>query len=317
MPTNRKPISRAVRYRLSFWEKLSLEYGEADHRPGFRSDDERRKAWMHHRSWMLARCRDGRRPQAYWDYEAPLPEPDDCSYRQAALWSAGLLSLEERHQLQASWRKAFEEAQPRDFTCVVAPARSSKARPPVARGIKTTVFRDSYSAGGRRNAAVATGPSANSKRHPRPSPGALEAKGMPRATFLSNARTLARMPPDAADLAGFAAPAHIPAAVVKNRRTVVPDSDVPREVGIVSHFNRGCGYSPICCLGLVGENEAHLFERHRSPFVGLGLSAPQAFRVRATPQPSKAAPKFGGRVPYLTRVIFTLKRPLLHLPSPP
>ena len=40
MPTNRRPISRVVSYRLSFWEKLSLEYGEADHRPGFRSDDE-------------------------------------------------------------------------------------------------------------------------------------------------------------------------------------------------------------------------------------------------------------------------------------
>jgi len=126
MPTNRRPISRAVRYRLSFWEKLSLEYGEADHRPGFRDDAKRRAAWLHHRHWMLARCRDGRRPRAWWDYEAPIPEPDDCRYRQAALWAAGLLTLEERHQLQASWRKAFEEAQARDFSCVVAPGEVLK-----------------------------------------------------------------------------------------------------------------------------------------------------------------------------------------------
>jgi hypothetical protein len=126
MPTNRRPISRAVRYRLSFWEKLSLEYGEAHHRPGFGDDAKRRAAWLRHRQWMLARCRDGRRPAAYWDYEAPIPEPDDCSYRQAALWTAGLLTLEERQQLQATWRAAFEEAQARDFCVVVAPGELLK-----------------------------------------------------------------------------------------------------------------------------------------------------------------------------------------------
>jgi len=126
MPTNRKPISRAVRYRLSFWEKLSLEFGEAEHRPGFRSDAERRKAWLHHRQWMLARCRPGFRPRAFWHYEASVPQPDDCRYREAALWAAGLLTLEERHQLQASWRAAFEEAQARDFCVVVAPGELLK-----------------------------------------------------------------------------------------------------------------------------------------------------------------------------------------------
>jgi hypothetical protein len=73
-----------------------------------------------------ARCRDGKRPQAFWDYQAPIPEPDDCSYKPAALWAAGLLTLEERQQLQASWRAAFEEAQVRDFCVVVAPGELLK-----------------------------------------------------------------------------------------------------------------------------------------------------------------------------------------------
>jgi hypothetical protein len=116
MPTERIPISRHLRHRLSHWEELSLEYGEAPyHRPGFRDDDARRAAWIRHRGWFMARCRRGQRPQAWWDYECPIPRPDVYEYQKAALWEAGLLTPEERVELEGEWRAEFEQAQAPDF----------------------------------------------------------------------------------------------------------------------------------------------------------------------------------------------------------
>jgi len=122
MPTDRKPISRHLRHRLTGWEELSLEYGEARyHRPGFRDDDARREAWFRHRDWLMARCRRGRRPAAYWDYEAPDLRPDVYEYEKAALWEANLLAPEERSQLEAEWREEFEQAQAPDFWHCLGP----------------------------------------------------------------------------------------------------------------------------------------------------------------------------------------------------
>jgi hypothetical protein len=104
------------------WEELSLKYGEARyHRPGFQDDDARREAWMRHRGWILARYRRGRRPEAWWDYEAPIPRPDVYEYEKAALWEANLLTPEERVELEAEWREDFEAAQAPDFWLCTAP----------------------------------------------------------------------------------------------------------------------------------------------------------------------------------------------------
>ena len=121
MPTDRKPISRHLRHRLSGWEQLSLEYGEANHRPGFRDEDARRAAWIRHRDWLMARCRHGRRPEAWWDFEAPIARPDDFDYEKAQLWEANLLTPEERAELEAEWREDFEAAQTPDFWLCVGP----------------------------------------------------------------------------------------------------------------------------------------------------------------------------------------------------
>jgi hypothetical protein len=125
MPTDRKPISRHLRHRLTGWEELSLEYGEARyHRPGFGDDDARREAWFRHRDWLMARCRRGRRPEAWWDYEAPIPRPDDFDYQKAALWEANLLTPEERTELEGEWRADFEDAQTPDFWLCVGPGEN-------------------------------------------------------------------------------------------------------------------------------------------------------------------------------------------------
>jgi hypothetical protein len=111
MPTNRTPLYRHPRHRLSFFEELSLEYGEAAHRPTFASDTERQAAWARHRNHLMRRWRHGWRSQAWWDYEAPIPLPRDQEYEKAALWEANLLSDAERAELEACWREEFERAQ--------------------------------------------------------------------------------------------------------------------------------------------------------------------------------------------------------------
>jgi hypothetical protein len=115
MPTNRTPLHRHPRHRLSFEQERSLEFGEYGGAPAFPSGAARREAWMRHRDHFLRYCRYGQRPQAWWDYEAPIPYPRDHDYRQAALWEAGLLSDQERKELEAEWREHFEKAQEPGF----------------------------------------------------------------------------------------------------------------------------------------------------------------------------------------------------------
>jgi hypothetical protein len=115
MPTNRTPLYRHPRHRLSFVQEQSLEYGEFRGPPAFPSKAARREAWMRHRAYLLRRCRHGWRPAAWWDFEAPFKRPRDHEYEKAVLWEAGLLSDEERAELEQAWREYFEQAQQPGF----------------------------------------------------------------------------------------------------------------------------------------------------------------------------------------------------------
>ena len=123
MPTNRRPLRRPLRGHLTLWQKLSLEYGEADHRPGFPSDAERRAAWTWHRHRLLAlpRYQRGKRPDAWWCFEAPIPRPDEREDEPAALYAAKLLGEAERAAVVAEWRAEFEGAQEPDFRLCTGP----------------------------------------------------------------------------------------------------------------------------------------------------------------------------------------------------
>jgi hypothetical protein len=124
MPTARKPVSRALRHRLSFWEQLDLEYGPDERRPCFRADEaERRAVWSRHRDWLMAQCRHGFRPDAWWAFEAPITRPSDDDYERAALWEAGLLSDEERAEFEAEWREEFEYTLAPDFMLCIGPGK--------------------------------------------------------------------------------------------------------------------------------------------------------------------------------------------------
>lgn len=79
----RRRRGRAVRVEpLTFWERLDLRIGPMpDHwgtdRIRWTTDAERRAAWFANRDELLARrTHPGRRPAAFWQYEAPHPDPE-------------------------------------------------------------------------------------------------------------------------------------------------------------------------------------------------------------------------------------------------
>ena len=92
MPVKRR--SRKARDRnLGLAERWSLELGDDERRPAFDSDEKRREAWTYHREALLEHERPGRRPQAWWDYESPIPYPG-YDAETMTLYEAGLMSTE-------------------------------------------------------------------------------------------------------------------------------------------------------------------------------------------------------------------------------
>ena len=57
----------------------------------------------------------GRRPQAWWKFEAPFKYPG-FNLERSALWAAGLLGAAEARELEASWREEFDRSLAPDFT---------------------------------------------------------------------------------------------------------------------------------------------------------------------------------------------------------
>ena len=64
---------------------------------------------------LMAQLEWGFRPAAWWDFDAPIRRPRDHDYDEAALWEAGLLTPEERTQLEARWRQHFNDANEPDW----------------------------------------------------------------------------------------------------------------------------------------------------------------------------------------------------------
>ncbi len=83
----------------------------------FSSREDLHAAWLMNRDRvMAAHAKWGRRPMAWWEFEAPFPRPSDRE--RSALFEAGLLGVEEREQLVAWWRRQFERAyEPLFFHC--------------------------------------------------------------------------------------------------------------------------------------------------------------------------------------------------------
>ena len=121
MPTSRTYIRRPHRHRLSHAQELDLWLGSGPQycpHP-FDSDEERREAWAKHRNWLMALfANHGRRPMAWWQYEAPIFYPG-YDREQSTLYEAGLLSESEKAELVARWKYEFDRAcRPGFFVCL-------------------------------------------------------------------------------------------------------------------------------------------------------------------------------------------------------
>jgi hypothetical protein len=97
---------------------MVLQFGvEKRWADAFRDEDEHRDAWVCNRERLLAGYRHGRRPMAWWRFEAPFPYPG-YDAEQQALYRAELLGPDERAELLAFWRREYERAhEPHFFFC--------------------------------------------------------------------------------------------------------------------------------------------------------------------------------------------------------
>ena len=55
--------------------------------------------------------RGGRRPQGWWEFEAPPDLHRTYATERSTLYERGLLGIDEAVQLEAEWRRGFDEAQ--------------------------------------------------------------------------------------------------------------------------------------------------------------------------------------------------------------
>jgi hypothetical protein len=120
MPT---PPPDRSRRSLSHGQRMFLLYGPADRwDDAFADEREVREAWNQHRAHILSTYRSGRRPWAWWALESAISFPGYDRER-AVLFEAELLGEEERAELEAEWRQAFEKAQAPDFWLCLGPGR--------------------------------------------------------------------------------------------------------------------------------------------------------------------------------------------------
>jgi hypothetical protein len=123
MPTTRTYIRHPHRGALSHDQEMELWLGPSHRGSAFGSREEMRQAWLRHRDGLMAAwAKHSKRPNGWWEFEAPFPRPDSERER-STLYNAGLLTEAERVELLAFWRREFERAQPADFRMCLGPER--------------------------------------------------------------------------------------------------------------------------------------------------------------------------------------------------
>lgn len=113
MPTNRAYVRRPHRTRLTASQEMALWLGEGplDDPQPFASPAARKAAWLRHRHRLIGTLPSspGRRPLAWWQYDAPIRWPGYDAER-STIYEAGLLGDDERAALEAEWRREFDFA---------------------------------------------------------------------------------------------------------------------------------------------------------------------------------------------------------------
>ena len=87
----REPSAATPPDRLNHEQDMSLTYGDLPGREAFAATRRAARPGFVIATSLLRYCVAGQRPQAWWDYESPIPYPGR-DYAGAALFEAGLLS---------------------------------------------------------------------------------------------------------------------------------------------------------------------------------------------------------------------------------
>jgi hypothetical protein len=119
MPTKRRTSKSRD---LSPWQTWSLTIGDAAFPGEFASDEERRAAWERNRDELLTEWA-GKRPAAWWEYDAEIERPKDADLETQVLYAAGLLSSAEIAELMPEWREQYDKAQEPNFQHCIGTAK--------------------------------------------------------------------------------------------------------------------------------------------------------------------------------------------------
>jgi hypothetical protein len=114
--TPKKPKPERGNNSITRLQEMELWLGISHRGSLFASDEERRRQWVRHRDRLMQLfANNGRRPQAWWKYEAPFKYPGFDRER-SVLWEANLLGAAEARDLEEHWQKAFYESLEPGFT---------------------------------------------------------------------------------------------------------------------------------------------------------------------------------------------------------
>jgi hypothetical protein len=107
---------------LNHAQQMVLQYGADPRWDAFHTEEEHRDAWIRNRDRLLAGYRHGRRPAAWWHFEAPIKYPG-YEREQSTLYAARLLSEAERDELVTWWKEQYERAWSAHFFHCEGPGR--------------------------------------------------------------------------------------------------------------------------------------------------------------------------------------------------
>jgi hypothetical protein len=103
---------------------MELWLGPSHNGSSFENDAHRREMWFRHRDRVMRQwAKGGRRPVGWWLYESSqfgLQRYPTYQYERSVLWeAAGVLSEEERAQLESEWRREWDRCwdEPHFFHC--------------------------------------------------------------------------------------------------------------------------------------------------------------------------------------------------------
>jgi hypothetical protein len=95
--------------RLGVYQELWL--GPGHNGSVFESREELLAAWEQHRAEVMRLWGShGRRPMAWWEFDAGDPEHPGRDRERSVLWRANVLSEAERGEVESEWREAYDAA---------------------------------------------------------------------------------------------------------------------------------------------------------------------------------------------------------------